>query len=90
MKDIPEGGLIGKTVKLAKTVAQLNIPFRAAYGAFFLILAMFPALLLILSCLRYTGLTVTLVYPGFVSHTPLPRETTDRPVDRLITLDIAP
>jgi 5-formyltetrahydrofolate cyclo-ligase len=39
---------------------------------------------------RYTGLTVTLVYPGFVSHTPLPRETTDRPVDRLITLDIAP
>ena len=58
MKDIPEGGLIGKTVKLARTVAQLNIPFRAAYGAYFLILSVFPALLLILSCLRYTGLTV--------------------------------
>ena len=58
MKDIPEGGLIGKTVKLARTVAQLNIPFRAAYGAYFLILSVFPALLLVLSCLRYTGLTV--------------------------------
>lgn len=50
--------MIGKTVKLARTVAQLNIPFRAAYGAYFLILSVFPALLLILSCLRYTGLTV--------------------------------
>lgn len=58
MKDIPKGGLIGKTVKLVRTVAQLNIPFRAAYGAYFLILSVFPALLLVLSCLRYTGLTV--------------------------------
>lgn len=58
MKQFPEGGAIGKTVKLARSVAQLNIPFRAAYGAYFLILSMFPALLLILSCLRYTGLTV--------------------------------
>lgn len=58
MKQFPEGGAIGKTVKLVRSVAQLNIPFRAAYGAYFLILSMFPALLLILSCLRYTGLTV--------------------------------
>lgn len=58
MKQFPEGGAIGKTIKLARSVAQLNIPFRAAYGAYFLILSMFPALLLILSCLRYTGLTV--------------------------------
>lgn len=58
MKQFPEGGAIGKTVKLARSVAQLNIPFRAAYGAYFLILSMFPALLLILSCLRFTGLTV--------------------------------
>ncbi len=58
MKQFPEGGAIGKTVKLARSISQLNIPFRAAYGAYFLILSMFPALLLILSCLRYTGLTV--------------------------------
>lgn len=58
MKKFPEGGIIGKTVRLARAIAQLNIPFRAAYGAYFLIISTFPALLLILSCLRYTGLTV--------------------------------
>lgn len=58
MRQFPEGGIIGRTVKVVKDIAQLNIPFRAAYGAYFLILSMFPALLLILSCLRFTGLTV--------------------------------
>lgn len=36
---------------------------------------------------HYTGFTMTMVYPGFLSETPLPREATDRPVDRLITID---
>ena len=58
LKEFPEGGILGKTISFARTVSRLHIPFRAAYGAYFLILSMFPALLLILSCLRYTGLTV--------------------------------
>lgn len=58
MREFPEGGLIGKAVRFARAVSELNIPFRAAYGAYFLVLSVFPALLLILSCLRYTGLTV--------------------------------
>lgn len=58
MKQLPRGGLIGKTVGAARVVAELNIPFRAAYGAYFLILSAFPALLLVLNSLRYTTLTV--------------------------------
>lgn len=58
MKHLPRGGLIGKTVGAARVIAELNIPFRAAYGAYFLILSAFPALLLVLNSLRYTALTV--------------------------------
>ena len=55
MKQLPQGGIIGKTAAAAKTIAALNIPFRAAYGAYFLILSLFPALLLVLSSLRLTA-----------------------------------
>ena len=58
MKQLPRGGLIGKTIGAAGVIAELNIPFRAAYGAYFLILSAFPALLLVLNSLRYTALTV--------------------------------
>ena len=57
MKQLPQGGIIGKTAAAAKTIAALNIPFRAAYGAYFLILSAFPALLLILNSLRFTQLS---------------------------------
>ena len=58
MKELPQGGLIGKTVRAAQTVAALNIPLRAGYGAYFLVLAAFPGLLLVLNSLRFTSLTV--------------------------------
>ena len=58
MKQLPQGGVIGKTAAAARAIAALNIPFRAAYGAYFLILSAFPALLLVLNSLRYTALTV--------------------------------
>ena len=58
MKQLPQGGVIGKTAAAARAIAALNIPFRAAYGAYFLILSAFPALLLVLNSLRYTSLTV--------------------------------
>ena len=58
MRELPQGGLIGKTVRAARAVSALNIPLRAAYGAYFIVLALFPALLLVLSLLRLTGLAV--------------------------------
>lgn len=58
MKEFPKGGLIGKIMGAAKTVKQMHIPLHAAYAAYFIVLAVFPALVLILSVLRYTGMEV--------------------------------
>lgn len=58
MKEFPKGGLIGKIMDAAKTVKQMHIPLHAAYAAYFIVLAVFPALVLILSVLRYAGMEV--------------------------------
>lgn len=58
MRKFPKGGLIGKTVEAAGIIKQMHIPLHAAYAAYFIVLAAFPALVLILSILRYTGLEV--------------------------------
>ena len=58
MKDFPRGGIIGKTVHAVKKLQQLRIPLHAANAGFFMVLSVFPALLLVLSLLRYTGLSV--------------------------------
>ncbi len=59
MKEYPKGGLIGRTVHLYRHVQSLDIPLHAANAGFFIILSIFPALVLILSLLRYTGLQVS-------------------------------
>ena len=58
MKEFPKGGLIGKIMDAAKTVKQMQIPLHAAYAAYCIVLAVFPARVLILSVLRYTGMEV--------------------------------
>lgn len=58
MKDFPRGGIIGKTVHAVKRFQQLRIPLHAANAGYFIVLSVFPALLLVLSLLRYTGLHV--------------------------------
>lgn len=58
MKEFPNGGIIGKTVHAVKTVQRLRIPLHAANASYFIVLSVFPVLLLILSLLRYTGLQV--------------------------------
>lgn len=58
MREFPRGGLIGKTVHLARSVSRLRVPLYAANASFFLILAVFPALLLLLGLLQYTPLEV--------------------------------
>ena len=59
MKEFPRGGLIGRTVHLVRHLQSLNVPLYAANAGFFIILSVFPALVLILSLLRYTGLQVS-------------------------------
>ena len=58
MKEYPKGGLIGRTVHLYRHVRSLDIPLHAANAGFFIVLSIFPALVLVLSLLRYTGLQV--------------------------------
>ena len=58
MKQFPRGGIIGKTVRAVRAVSELKIPLHAANAGFFIILSLFPALVLTLSLLRYTGLSV--------------------------------
>ena len=58
MKEYPKGGIVGKTVQLVRYFAGLNIPVYASHASFFIVLAVFPTLVLLLSLLRYTGLEV--------------------------------
>ena len=58
MKEFPKGGLIGKATGLWSEIRRLKIPLHAANTGFFLILSLFPALVLLLSIIRYTPLDV--------------------------------
>ena len=58
MREFPKGGLIGRTVHALRRILDLNIPIYAANASFFIVLAVFPALVLLLSLLRYTDLSV--------------------------------
>lgn len=58
MKACPGGGVIGKVIRRMRWLSGLNIPLYAANAGYFIVLSVFPALLLILSSLRYTGMQV--------------------------------
>lgn len=58
MREFPKGGLIGRAVGLWQEIRRLTVPLHAANTGFFLILSLFPALVLLLSILRYTPLDV--------------------------------
>lgn len=58
MREFPQGGLIGKTVHLWRRVNRLQVRLYAANASFFMVLAVFPGLLLLLGLLRYTPLDV--------------------------------
>ena len=58
MKEFPKGGLIGKATGLWSEIRRLKIPLHAANTGFFLILSLFPALVLLLSIIRYTPLDI--------------------------------
>lgn len=54
--DLPKGGLIGKAVSIVRRVQAMGIPGHAANAGYFIVLSVFPALVLVLSLLRYTPL----------------------------------
>ena len=58
MRDFPKGGLVGRVIGLWQNIRILQIPLHAANTGFFLILSLFPALVLLLSIIRYTPLDV--------------------------------
>ena len=58
MGKYPKGGLIGKAVDAFLEMKEKQIPLHAAYAGYFIILSIFPALLMILSILQYTGIQV--------------------------------
>jgi membrane protein len=59
MKDLPKGGLIGRCMHLVRAISRLDISLYAANAGFFILLSVFPALVLVLGLLRYTGLQVS-------------------------------
>ncbi len=58
MREFPQGGIIGKTVGLWRRFSALRVSLYAANASFFMVLAVFPGLLLLLGLLRYTPLEV--------------------------------
>lgn len=58
MREFPKGGLIGKAVRLGRTVAEMRIPVYASHAGFFIVLSLFPSLVLLMSLVRYTGIGV--------------------------------
>lgn len=56
MNDHLHGGLTGKAMGLLREVRSLHITTYAGYASFFIVLAVFPTLVLMLGLLRYTPL----------------------------------
>lgn len=58
MRQVPRGGLIGRIYHGAVWIGEMRIPLHAANAGYFIVLAVFPGLVLVLSLLRYVGLRV--------------------------------
>ena len=58
MGEFPKGGIIGKTVHLVQRYSRMNISLYAANASFFIILSVFPLLLVLLGLIQYTPLEV--------------------------------
>ncbi len=56
MREFPKGGFVGKAMNGVNTLLEMEIPTHASHACYFLVLAVFPALNLLLSLLRYTTL----------------------------------
>lgn len=57
-KLVNQEGVLSKTVRLFRGLAEMRIALYASHACYFIVLAVFPALVLLLSLLRYIGLDV--------------------------------
>ena len=67
--ELPRGGLIGKIYHTAKWAARFRVGLYAAHACYFIVLSLFPSLILILGLLRNAGLSaesLLSVLEGFV------------------------
>ncbi len=58
MAEMPKDGLIGKTYHAFKSISRMRVPVYAGNASFFIVLAVFPGLVLLLSILSYTSIEV--------------------------------
>lgn len=56
MRRFPKGGLLGKIQDFLLKLQRMEIPTHASHACYFIVLAFFPALVLVLGMLRYTSL----------------------------------
>ena len=56
MQEFPRGGLIGKIYHTIKWATQFRVGLYAAHAGYFLVLSLFPSLILLIGLLRYAGL----------------------------------
>ena len=54
MKELPRGGLLAKLIRQGRSLSRMRIGLHAANTSYFLILSVFPILVLLLGLLRYT------------------------------------
>ncbi len=69
MQEMPKGGVIGKIYHTAKWASRFRVGLYAAHASYFIVLSLFPTLVLILGLLRNTGLeaeSLISVIEGFV------------------------
>lgn len=75
MKDFPKGGLLGKVYGIIQSIGELKIPVYAANACYFIVLSVFPTLVLLLGLLRYTGIavdTLTALLEGVIPEALMP------------------
>ena len=56
MNKIPENGFLGKLYHFIRWISEFRVGLYAAHASFFIVLSLFPTLVLLLGLLRYTGL----------------------------------
>lgn len=56
MRGDPKGGIIGKAMNYSRRLRAMEIPTHASHACYFIVLSLFPALVLVLGMLRYTSL----------------------------------
>lgn len=75
MLQTPKDGFIERIYRIIRTLAKQRISVYAASAGYFIVLSVFPLLVLILALLRYTGLqitTLTDLLAGFLPEALLP------------------